>query len=101
MLVDKAMPLVTHTFLPILRLSGDKEEIEAGWEAVKKHREVVKWSNSPREKWRKRYGNFVREVEWALLEFAQVLLAEAVREKSLSVPVSPLVRKTPPRCSQK
>lgn len=68
MLVDKAMPLVTHTFLPILRLSGDKDEIDEGWVAVKKHREIVKWSDSPREKWRKRYGNFVREVEWSLLE---------------------------------
>jgi hypothetical protein len=68
MLVDKAMPIVTHTLLPILRLSGDKDQIDRDYQAVKQHREVVKWSNSPREKWRKRYGSFVREVEWALLE---------------------------------
>ena len=68
MLVDKSMPLVTHTLLPILRLSGDAAEVDAGFETVKQHREVCRWSDSPREKWRKRYGNFVREVEWALLE---------------------------------
>jgi hypothetical protein len=28
----------------------------------------VRWSDSPRQKWRKRYGNLVREVEWACLE---------------------------------
>ena len=68
MLVKKAMPLVSHTFVPILRLSGDKEQVDRDYEEIKSRREVIKWSDSPREKWRKRYGNFVREVEWALLE---------------------------------
>ena len=27
--------------------------------------------DSPRERWRKHYGNFVRDVEWALLELRQ------------------------------
>ena len=68
MLVKKAMPIISHTFVPILRLSGDKEQVDKDYEAVKSQREVLTWSDSPREKWRKRYGNFVREVEWALLE---------------------------------
>ena len=68
MLVKKAMPLVSHTFVPILRLSGDKEQVDRDYEEIKSRREVIRWSDSPREKWRKRYGNFVREVEWALLE---------------------------------
>jgi hypothetical protein len=68
MLVKRAMPIVTHTFLPILRLAGDKAEVDRGYRAVRARRETVRWSDSPREKWRKRYGNFVREAEWALLE---------------------------------
>jgi hypothetical protein len=68
MLVDKAMPIVSHSLLPILRLSGDKGEIDAGYREIRARREVVRWSDSPREKWRKRYGSLVREVEWALLE---------------------------------
>ena len=68
MLVKKAMPLVSHTFVPILRLSGDKAQVDHDYEDIKSRREVIQWHNSPREKWRKRYGNFVREVEWALLE---------------------------------
>ncbi len=67
-LLNKSMPLVTHTLLPILRLSGDAAEVDAGYRDIKTRRELTKWSDSPREKWRKRYGNFVREAEWALLE---------------------------------
>lgn len=68
MLVKKAMPIVSHTFVPILRLSGDKEQVDRDYDNIKSRREVLHWSDSPREKWRKRYGNFVREAEWALLE---------------------------------
>ena len=69
MLVKRAMPIISHTFVPILRLScNDVTALEADYEKVKSRREAVRWSDSPREKWRKRYGNFVREVEWALLE---------------------------------
>jgi hypothetical protein len=68
MLVKKAMPIVTHSLLPILRLSGDKEQIDRDYKAIKLRRESVRWSDSPRQKWRKRYGNLVRELEWALLE---------------------------------
>jgi hypothetical protein len=68
MLVNKAMLLISHTFVPILRLSGDREQVDRDYEEIRSRREPVQWLDSPREKWRKRYGNFVREVEWALLE---------------------------------
>lgn len=68
MLVKKAMPIVSHTFVPILRLSGDKAQVDRDYAEIKSRREVLRWYDSPREKWRKRYGNFVRESEWALLE---------------------------------
>ncbi len=68
MLVKKAMPIISHTFVPILRLSGDKEQVDRDYADIKSRREDIRWYESPREKWRKRYGNFVREVEWALLE---------------------------------
>ena len=68
MLVKKAMPIISHTFVPILRLSGDQKQVDRDYEQIKSRREVIHRFDSPREKWRKRYGNFVREVEWALLE---------------------------------
>lgn len=72
MLVEKALPIVSHSFLPILRLSGDREAIDRGYREIKARREVVRWTDSPREKWRKRYGNLVRELEWALLELRAI-----------------------------
>ena len=68
MLVKKAMPIISHTFVPILRLSGDQKQVDRDYKQIKSRREVIHRFDSPREKWRKRYGNFVREVEWALLE---------------------------------
>ncbi|MEM8499371.1 MAG: hypothetical protein AAF542_15210 [Pseudomonadota bacterium] len=69
MLVKKASLIVSHTLLPILRLScDDREQLEQDYQSIRARREAVKLFESPREKWRKRYGNFVREVEWALLE---------------------------------
>ena len=68
MLVKKAMPIISHTFVPILRLSGDKTQIDRDYQEIKSRRESIRLLDSPREKWRKRYGNFVREAEWALLE---------------------------------
>jgi len=68
MLVKKAMPIISHTFVPILRLSGDPAQVDRGYDEIRSRREPVKLFDSPREKWRKRYGNFVREMEWALLE---------------------------------
>lgn len=69
MLVKKALPIVSHTFLPILRLScDDRDKLEQDYQEIRSRREEIVFFEAPREKWRKRYGNFVREVEWALLE---------------------------------
>lgn len=88
MLVKKAMPIVTHSLLPILRLSGDKAEIDRGYAHIKTRREVVKWSDSPRQKWRKRYGNLVREVEWALLELRKYYSQQQYEEIVIGTCVS-------------
>jgi hypothetical protein len=68
MIVDRAWPLVQYTFLPILRMTADPDQIDRDFSAIRARREAIGWLDSPRERWRKRYGNFVREVEWALLE---------------------------------
>jgi hypothetical protein len=68
MIVKQAWPLVTYTFLPILRMTTDPERIDREWAEIRSRREAVRFFDSPRERWRKHYGNFVREAEWALLE---------------------------------
>ncbi len=68
MIVDRAWPLVHYTFLPILRMTTDAQRIDLEFAKVRELREEISFFDSPRERWRKRYGNFVREAEWALLE---------------------------------
>jgi len=80
MLLDKAMPIISHTFVPILRLSGDRAQVDRDYADIRSRREVVKLLDSPRERWRKRYGNFVREMEWALLELRRYYSREQYDE---------------------
>ncbi|NIR45782.1 MAG: hypothetical protein GWN83_17560, partial [Gemmatimonadetes bacterium] len=68
MIVGRAWPLVSYTLLPILRMTSDAEKIDREYAEIRSRREKVRFFDSPRERWRKHYGNFVREAEWALLE---------------------------------
>jgi hypothetical protein len=68
MIVKKGSLLVPYTFVPILKLTTDPERIDREWAEMRGRREKVRLFDSPRERWRKGYGNFVREMEWALLE---------------------------------
>lgn len=68
MIVERAWPLVHYTFLPILRMTTDPQQVDREFAEIRARREEVRFFDSPRERWRKRYGNFVREAEWALLE---------------------------------
>ncbi len=80
MLVKKAGPLVSYTFVPILRMTTDAERIDREWEEMRSRREEVRFFDSPRERWRKNYGNFVREAEWALLELRKHFTPEQYEE---------------------
>jgi len=68
MIVKRGWPMVSYTFVPMLRLAGDAEKIDRDYAEIRARREKVRLIDSPRERWRKYYGNFVRETEWALLE---------------------------------
>ena len=68
------MLIINHTFVPILRLScNDRNKPEADYLELKSRRETIKLAKAPREKWRKRYGNLIREM-WALLELCHLRL---------------------------
>jgi hypothetical protein len=68
MIVKKGAPLLPYTFVPILKMTTDPERIDREWADMRSRREKIRLFDSPRERWRKGYGNFVREIEWALLE---------------------------------
>ncbi len=67
--LKKLYPLVPETLLPLLRQhSGNKEEVEAAYKKIKELREKPTLFDSPYEKFRKIYGNYVREIEWSCTE---------------------------------
>jgi hypothetical protein len=80
MIVNKAWPLVSYTMLPILRMTTDAERIDQEWAEMRSRREDIRLFDSPRERWRKNYGNFVREIEWALLELRKHFTSEQYEE---------------------
>ncbi len=68
-LVKHGQPLVAYTLLPIIRIASDNpSDLDDRFAEFCRDNERVRWLDSPRERWRKRYGRFVREIEWAFLE---------------------------------
>jgi hypothetical protein len=63
-------PVVPQTFLPIIQLScDDKDAALAAWQHLLDYEdEKPVFSDSPRQKWRKIYGNLTREMEWGITE---------------------------------
>ncbi len=80
MLVRQGTTTLTYTFVPLLRITADAERIDREWKEIKLLREKMRLLDSPRERWRKAYGNFVREFEWVLLELRQHFTAEEYEE---------------------
>ncbi len=63
--IKSVYPLVAHTFVPILKLCSDnKKDVENAFMKIQGLNEKIKFFDSPYEKYRKIYGNYVREVEW-------------------------------------
>ncbi len=69
MIAERGEQIVKMTYLPMIRIaSDDPGAVDAAYIRVHDQREPIRLWDSPRERWRKIYGNFVRESEWALLE---------------------------------
>lgn len=90
MIAGKGGSLVQRTFMPMIRLAADDPtDVDRAYAEIRSRRETIRLLDSPRERWRKRYGNFVREVEWALLElrkqFTQAQYEEVVIETAAAL----------------
>ncbi len=80
MIERRARPIIGYTFLPILRLTADAAQVDRDYAEIRSRREPIRLFDSPRERWRKGYGNFVREAEWALLELGRHYTPQQVEE---------------------
>lgn len=85
LVVKKSAHLVEVTYLAVIKLSApDPERVQKDYEEILGRAEPIRFTDSPREKWRKYYGNFVREMEWALLELSKYFPREDYQEFVLS-----------------
>jgi hypothetical protein len=81
MLADRGEQTNTLTWVPMLRmLADDPAQVERDYAEIRSRRERIRLWDSPRERWRKHYGNFVRESEWALLELRRYFPREQYEE---------------------
>ncbi|ORW13787.1 hypothetical protein [Mycolicibacter longobardus] len=67
--------------LPMLRqVADDRQAVDSGWKAVSATRVRRGARLSARESWRRRYGQFVRELEWAITGLVAVLPRDDVEQ---------------------
>jgi len=65
MMTSNVGNVIPMTYMPILRLvAEDADEVDAAYEAIVAQREPVRLFDSPRDKWRKMYGSYIRELNW-------------------------------------
>jgi len=71
-LMGRVGDVIPKTYMPILRLvCDDPAKADADYARVVAMREPVRLLDSPREKWRKMYGSYIRELEWVYRELRQ------------------------------
>ncbi len=79
--VKRLYPLVPHTFVPIIKLCSDnKEDVDAAYKRIKEMHEKGKFFESPREKYRKIYGNYIREIEWSCRQLRKYFTKRAFED---------------------
>jgi len=72
LMMSKVGDVIPKTYVPILRLvSEDAGKVDDAYRQVLALREPIRWLDSPRDKWRKMYGSYIRELEWVYGELRQ------------------------------
>jgi hypothetical protein len=65
--------VIPKTYVPILRLvSEDADKVDDEYRRVVAIREPIRLFDSPRDRWRKMYGSYVRELDWVYGELQDI-----------------------------
>jgi hypothetical protein len=79
--MKRVHPIVTRTFLPILKLCSDsRTDVEDAFRRIQELNEKVSFFDSPYERYRKMYGNYVREVEWCCVQLRRYFTKRAYED---------------------
>lgn len=85
-LIHRVSDVIPKTYLPILRLvCDDPAKADADYAAVVTLREPVRLFDAPREKWRKLYGAYIRELEWVFGELRKHFPAAEYQELVIDI----------------
>lgn len=85
-LLGRVGDVIPKTYMPILRLvCEDPEKADVEYAHVVSKREKVRLFDSPREKWRKIYGGYVRELEWVYGELRKCFPAQEYQDLVIDI----------------
>jgi hypothetical protein len=85
-LMGRVSDVIPKTYMPILRLvCPDPAKVDADYARILALRETVRFFDSPREKWRKLYGGYIRELEWVLGELRQHFPPREYQELAIDI----------------
>lgn len=80
-MLTKVGDIPETVLLPVLGMvADDRAGVDAGWAALVADRQPNRLFESPRKSWHRRYGQFVRELEWVTGELVRVLPRADVEE---------------------
>ncbi len=79
--MKRLYPFVTHTLLQILKLCADnRKDVQEAFEKIQGLNEEIRFFDSPYEKYRKLYGNYIRGIEWCCLQLRKYFNKRAYEE---------------------
>jgi hypothetical protein len=78
--------VIPKTYVPILRLvAEDAGKVDDDYRMVLSLREPIRLFDSPRERWRKTYGAYVRELEWVYRQLQRHFPTEEYQELVIDI----------------
>ena len=79
--MKRLVPFVPHTLVQIIKLCADsREDVEEAFKKIQELNENIRFFDSPYEKYRKMYGNYIRGVEWCCLQLRKYFNKRAYEE---------------------
>jgi len=78
--------VIPKTYVPILRLvADDVGKVDEAYREVVSLREPIRLFDSPRERWRKLYGSYIRELNWVYGELSKCFPKEEYEELVIDI----------------
>jgi hypothetical protein len=86
LMMSRISDVIPKTYVPILRLvAEDAGKVDDGYRQVVSLRTPTRFFDSPRERWRKIYGSYIRELDWVYRELQRHFPTEEYQELVIDI----------------